>query len=559
MKKIFVIVLVAVTVLASAPRSSADQYPSKISKISAKGNMAVSSEAIISAVQSRPGDILDQEKLNADLKSVYALGYFSDVKTGLKKTGKGTDVTFIVKENPTIKSIKFIGNTIYPTAEMLSVLSSESGSVMSFANVQHDLQAIDDKYHKDGYILEKVVDISTDPSTGEMKIKIIEGTIDSIELDGNNATRDYVILRELKSKPGTVLNENVLSKDMHRLFNLGFFSEVNPDFEPASSPDKVILVIKIKENKTNTVNFGGGYGESEGWFGFIDLSADNLFGTGQGLMIRGQSGQTQQTYQFRYMYPWLMPEKLGERVSCTFRRWLTIGKNIYLLDPAMNEGIYNGWDVTFNKQISDEWKTSLTIGSEQATPNGTSTFEPYLDDTIGVSLSYDTRDNFMNPSTGKFYTFGLTRGWKYTSMTTDFTKDLVDLNQYIKIVDRLTMAVHGGMGLGVGDIPIGEVFYVGGANTVRGYEPSEARSGTRQLLANLEFRYTFNDIFQGVIFYDWGDAWSSGGPNLNDFISGKGFGVRLNTPMGPIRLDYGIGANRAFSEGVLHFSIGQAF
>ncbi len=559
MKKTFVLALIAAFVFISATRALAAQYPSKISGIFAKGNIAVSSEAIIRAVQSRAGDVLDQDKLNADMKSVYSLGCFSDVKTDLKASTKGTAVTFVVKENPVVKNIAVTGNTVYATGEILSVLSSESGRVMSFANIQHDLQAIDDKYHKDGYVLEKVVDISTDPSTGVMKIKVVEGSIDSIELDGNNATRDYVILRELKSKPGTVVNENILSKDMHRLFNLGFFSEVNPDFEPATSPDKVILVIKIKENKTNTVNFGGGYGESEGWFGFIDLSADNLVGTGQGLMLRGQSGQAQQTYQLRYMYPWLMPDKLGDRVSFTFRRWLTVGKNIYLLDPAQNQGIYNGWDTTFSKPLTDEWNASVTIGSEQATPNGTSTFEPYLADTIGLSLSYDTRDNWMNPSTGKYYTFGLTRGWKFATMTTNFTKDLVDLNQYIKVVDKLTLAVHAGTGVGMGDIPIGEIFYVGGANTVRGYEPTEAKIGTKKLLANIELRYTFNDMLQGVIFYDWGNAWYGGGPNLNDFISGKGFGVRLNTPMGPIRLDYGIGANRAFAEGVLHFSIGQAF
>jgi len=66
-------------------------------------------------------------------------------------------------------------------------------------------------------------------------------------------------------------------------------------------------------------------------------------------------------------------------------------------------------------------------------------------------------------------------------------------------------------------------------------------------------------MFQGVLFFDWGNAWDEGWPDPYQFISGKGFGIRLNTPMGPIRLDYGIGSNRSFSQGALHFSIGQAF
>jgi outer membrane protein insertion porin family len=83
----------------------------------------------------------------------------------------------------------------------------------------------------------------------------------------------------------------------------------------------------------------------------------------------------------------------------------------------------------------------------------------------------------------------------------------------------------------------------------------------------MEYRYTFNDIFQGVIFYDFGSAWGEvingeaggGGPDFSQFLSGRGFGLRLNTPLGPIRLDYGIGDSRSFGEGLVHFSIGQAF
>jgi outer membrane protein insertion porin family len=100
---------------------------------------------------------------------------------------------------------------------------------------------------------------------------------------------------------------------------------------------------------------------------------------------------------------------------------------------------------------------------------------------------------------------------------------------------------------------------VGSANTVRGYYPSEARLGRKKLLLNVEYRYTFNEVFQGVGFFDFGNAWDEGAPPFGDFISGKGFGIRLNTPLGPLRLDYGIGAGKNFGEGIIHFSMGQAF
>lgn len=528
--------------------------------VAVQGNALVGTDAILSVVQAKPGGPITQDKINADIKAIYSMGYFGDVKADLKKAKDGTLITYVVTENPVLSGILISGNTVYSMESFSRLMKSKTGSIISFANIQEDMRAIDALYHNNGYILEKVVDMSIDPSTNALKIKISEGMIDSVILDGNNSTRDYVIIRELNSKTGTVLNEKVLGKDLKRVFNLGFFSDISPDFEPSSSPDKVNLVIKVKETKTNTINFGGGYGEREGWFGFVDLSANNLIGTGQAVMLRGQAGQQQSTYQFKYTYPWFLPDKLGDRVSVTIRRWLTQGKNVYLLETVENEGLYNGWDISFNKPFTDEWSGSLTVGTERADPYGTATFEPYTSNTIGVTLSYDTRDNWMNPSKGQFDSFAVKKGFKIAdSGNTEFSKFNVDLNRFIPAGDRTVFAGHAGFGLGLGDVPIGEIFYAGGANTIRGYEPIEARIGSKRVLLNAEIRYTFSDMFQGVFFFDWGNAWNDGWPDTYNFISGKGFGLRLNTPMGPIRLDYGIGSNRSFSEGVLHFSIGQAF
>ena len=546
-------------------QKNVDQKPqllnSTVSGIDIQGNKEITSDKILDAVKSRIGDSLSQEKVNVDIKSISSMGFFEDVKADFVKEKGGTRIVFTIKENPAIKDISFEGVSIYTKDSLIKVMTSKQGNMMNFKDLQEDIKAIDDLYHKDGYVLERVVDVTTDPVTKILKVKVIEGMIESIAIDGNDVTREYVITRELNSKPGTVLNEKVLSKDLRRVFNLGFFSNVTPNFDAGSAPDKVILILNVKESKTNTINFGGGYGETEGWFGFVDLSAGNIFGTGQSAMIRGQQGQLQSTYQLRYTYPWLFPKQLGDRVSVTLRRWLTQGQNIYLLQTDQTNGVYNGWDVSFSKPITDEWSTSLTIGAQRAVPTLEGTFDPYDQTTVGISASYDTRDNWMNPATGQYYVFAFEQGWKYATIEgkTTFSKYSIDLNQFIKVVDNQTIAAHLGMGLGLGNIPVGEIYYVGGANTVRGYEPSQAKIGKRKLLANLEYRLTFNDMFQGVLFYDWGDAWDTGGFNPSDFISGKGFGIRLNTPMGPIRLDYGIGDNKAFAEGVLHFSIGQAF
>ncbi len=531
-----------------------------VGSVSIKGNDLVAYDEILAAVSLRPGDNISAAGVNNDLRAIYALGYFSDVKIEFAEIKNRVAITYKVFENPPLRGIEISGNTVFSSAEILSEFSSKPGAPLSYGTVREDISALEKRYHEAGYILAKVIDASSNPETNILSIKLVEGVIEGLSIDGNTNTKDYVIFREINSKPGTVLNEKILGKDLRRLFNLGFFSEVTPDFQPGQSPDSVNLVIKVKEGKTTTVNFGGGYGEREGWFGFVDLNSDNLMGTGQGVMVRGQSGQQLQTYQLRYTYPWLFPDKLGDRVLFSARRWLTIGKNVYLIETTEKEGIYNGWEIGFSKPFSDEWSVGLTLGSENVNPTGASTFEPYTSNTIGLSLSYDTRDNWMNPSKGDYYTYGIRRGWKYApSGETNFTKWSVDLNRFYSPFERQTIAGRMSMGIGLGDVPVGELYYAGGANTVRGYEPIEARSGTKKVVLNLEYRYTFNDIFQGVLFYDWGNAWYNGWPNTYDFISGKGFGVRLNTPMGPIRLDYGIASNRSFSEGTLHFSIGHAF
>ncbi|MBI5399730.1 BamA/TamA family outer membrane protein [Candidatus Saganbacteria bacterium] len=533
------------------------EVASLITAVAVRGNNTIESKKILDVIFSRAGEAINQEKLRADLKAVHGLGFFSDTSLSFEAFNKGTRLVFVVAENPRIDNIIIEGNTVYATAEILSWLKTKTGQLLNYPDMQGDIEKINTRYKTDGYLLARVADVNTDDKSGRLRFKIIEGQVESIGLEGNDITHDNVILRELKTRPGAVLNEKKLKADLRRVFNLGFFSEVTPAFEPGTKPDKVVLGLKIKETRTSTINFGGGYGERDGWFGFIDLSINNLLGTAQGLMIRGQNGQALATYQFKYTNPWFIPERLGDHAAFTFRRWLTIGRDIYLSDQ---NAVYNGFDLSLGKPLTDYFNIAWTLGSELVTPHNTSSFESYQSDTIGLTLSYDTRDFWLNPKEGRYYSLAFKNGWKNTSGTlSNFFKTGLDLNHYYPLFDSQVFAIHLGTGIGLGDIPIGEEYWIGNANTVRGYQPSESRKGRRKLLANVEYRWNFSDLFQGVFFYDWGNTWNAGGPDFNQFITGWGPGVRVNTPLGPIRLDWGVPMGKTFGEGVMHFSIGQAF
>jgi outer membrane protein insertion porin family len=543
-----------------------------VTAIEIKGSKTLPENEIMDAVFSRIGDILIEEKVSSDIKAIYSMGYFQDVTASFESYAKGTKIIFNVTENPVLNAVSFEGNTVYPSGTLSSLMKTKAGTVLNFKTLRDDIQAINDQYHKDGYSIARIADVATDPKTKILNIKIIEGMIESIALDGNQATRDDVILREMDTKPGNILNEKSLSKDLRRIFNLGFFSELTPNFEPGSSPDKIILVLKMKEAKTNTINLGGGYGEQEGWFGFMDTSLNNLLGTGHGAMIKAQWGSTLTTYQLKYYYPWFMTDYLGPRTSLTYRVWNTAGPDVY--GNTIIDSMRIGWDAALTRPIGDYFSHSLTFGSETVSSREESSvtdavpFDDYMSTFVGYSISYDTRDIFMNPTQGKLYTLSVTRGWKTISATTtNYTKLGLDLNEFLNMGKNQVLAFHLGSGIGYGDVPIGELYYCGGANTVRGYAPSEAALGVRKLIFNVEYRYTFNETFQAVAFYDLGNAWGEvkdgeargDAPNISQFLSGRGMGLRLNTPLGPIRLDYGIGDSRSFGEGIVHFSIGQAF
>ncbi len=115
-----------------------------VTALEIKGNKTIPESEIMDAVFSKIGDILIEEKVQSDLKAIYAMGYFDDVTASFESYEKGTRIIFNVVENPKLTNISFEGNTIYSAVELKAMMKSKVGVILNYKVLQDDIQAIND-------------------------------------------------------------------------------------------------------------------------------------------------------------------------------------------------------------------------------------------------------------------------------------------------------------------------------------------------------------------------------------------------------------------------------
>ena len=509
----------------------------------------------------KPGKKFSAALAQSDIDRIYSIGDFSDVHLRFTKNAK-SELTVVVDllTNPVVKKIKLEGNTVYTNQEIVEQLKTKVGVALNINTMREDITFIEKNlYDEKGYILAKIQEVNKPTATNNytFTVHIQEGVIDTVELEGNDQTRAYVILRELELASGKVFNRDVLISDLRRIYNTNYFGNVEPNYIPSPrDPSKIILIIKVEEKSTNTLNFGGGWGALQGGFAFVDMQMGNLFGTGQLLSAKAQLGDTS-TYQLKYHNPWMWEDK----TSLTSRYWLTTGR------PVGIEGVESvgtserryGFDLSVGKTLLKNIVGRVTFLNEDVSPSSN---ENYNIRSLGFSLAYDTRDIWMDPSSGVYYQVGLQEAGRFLNGTLSYTRWQAQANHFYKLGEQQTLAARTAWSRQNGEVKSTEEFWMGGPNTVRGFSAGEYFSrGREKLLFNVEYRHRFNEMIQGVLFYDIGNAWDTvvAFVNSEKYRSSHGFGVRVVTPLGPIRLDYGIADNKELGQGVIHFSIGHVF
>ncbi len=548
----------------------------KITAIVVKGNENVSTDLIISQIASNLGDVFSKENIEKDMKAVYDLGYFKDVRIKLESFRDGYKVIFIVIEHLPIKEINIEGNTVVSEEEMRDVMVLQEGQIFCQKILKNDLDRISQLYKDQGYLLISIKDVNFDEQ-GILWITISEGRLEKILVEGNYKTKEYVITREIIIFPGDLFDFEKVKKSLQKIYNLGYFEDVSMKLEPGSEEGAVVLVIKVIEKNTGKFGIGAGYNSEEGLIGFASIEEMNLFGGGQKVEAKLELGG-RTTYKLAFLEPWLAgtPTSFGFEVYDISTR--KKDKEEEEIIAEYDEERLGG-KIIFGRKISDSVKLGLELKSERVSheiisgtlPEGTN---EGLTNSLMPIFAYDTRDNVFDPSSGWYNSLSVEKAGgflggdydftKYnltlrTYISTQFIEDVVDIGSIKKITDNLSkgvLALRAMGGLADTNLPSFAEYKVGGMNTVRGYDLGEF-SGDRSLVFNVEYRFPLAENFQAVLFVDWGQAWKiEESIDFADLKFGRGVGIRFDTPIGPIRLDYGIGEE---GEGKTYFSIGHTF
>lgn len=555
------------------------------------------------------GGTLKREELRRDLDRIrvyYLDNGFLDIAVDepeieIDEAKRRLRVTIRVEEGPQyrIGDLTIKGNSLFSEAEIRRLIRTQPGGVFSRETLQKDVVAITDRYAERGYLFADVAPI-TDTRRAEtlvdVSVEIIEGRqafINRIEIVGNTRTRDKVIRRELLMIEGDVFNSALLQTSRRNLDATGFFEEIKLDTRRAAAADRVDIVVDLKEKPTGAFSIGGGFSSVDGLIGAVTIAQNNLFGYGKRVSLSGQIGQNANRFSLVYRDPHLWDsdylfEVRGYKTDTSYNTnqgfnsdtiggVLTLGHHLF--ERVFGTLAYTLEDVT----IKDVQPTAPDIIKRQAAENGGQA----TTSAITASAARDTRDSFREPTRGGRTRVAAQYAGGFLDFDNNFTKYSIETSHYWPLWWKFVGNLRGTFWYGdsFGDtpnLPAQERFFLGGANTIRGFRnftisPTDAAGGetggNKAYFVNAELLFPLYEPMRlrGAVFVDVGNNLDERS-SLGDLFTtepwlGAGIGIRFDSPIGAIRLDWGFNLNRALNFGpgaqdklqVLHFTAGTAF
>jgi outer membrane protein assembly complex protein YaeT len=555
-----------------------------VSDVGFQGNESFSTETLLAAVQIQPARFLQKsvysvQKLDADVEALRALyesaGYLNAEIIPVIVPVKGAErlrITFEVEEGSLARTrdLVFVGNTSLTSAALQLKMGLAPSGPYSPHLVERDRQAILAAYNDAGFLQPRVIYRVSDPDAANsylVEFQITEGKksfVDEIILLGNKRTRESVIKKRIGLKENDPLSLGRMLETQQSLYNLGVFDRVRvtPQNQESVAAYQDV-VVRLDEAKQITVGYGLGYHERERLRGTLELRHLNILGTARRADLRLRGSRLEQGVLLSFQQPQIrflpldsyftFSARVKKEVSFEAKR---VNASYQFGQPLSN----HSWGLLRynfkNVRVSD-LKVNLSDLEREDTPRNLST----------VSASYvnDTRDDYLDAQKGFFTSTDLSLTTRALGSSNNFVSFYTQNHYYRKLPAGLLFSASVSFGTAHpfrGDtiIPISERFFAGGGSSLRGFEIDHAGplalskpdpnlpdkitynpvGGNALLIANGEVRVPLLSRLHFAVFYDTGNVFL----NLRDiafskFSHASGFGLRIKTPFGPLRVDYG--------------------
>ncbi len=419
--------------------------------------------------------------------------------------------------------------------------------------------------------------------------------VGDIYIDGLTNTKDNTIRREILLMPGDVFSSGKVRRSMEKIYNLGFIDGAEPNIAPTGQPDIMNLAFSIAEGKPGMITAGAGYSSVDKFVGSIQLQHMNLFGRAQKLNLLWEFGARRQNYEVDWTEPWFLGKAMSLGLSLYNIERL---RDYHNTSDAYREGRLGG-SVSISPRVDD--KIALLFGYTYEHVrifdiDDDELKEEIMNDpdlakdrtsSVRAQIVYDTRDYIYDASRGARYSYGINFAGGPLGGNVNYVRNSVRGTWFIPTFWKFVLSININAGWiesygDSSDVPLYEKYYVGGADTIRGYkyrtEIGPYNGGKVMTVANVEYKFPIvqenkRTILQGAFFYDIGGTWKdinhinytfgTDNDETNSYYlkSGVGFGIRFATPVFPLRLDWGYGLNHKRGEDLqqFYFTIGNVF
>ncbi|MBW1776615.1 MAG: outer membrane protein assembly factor BamA [Deltaproteobacteria bacterium] len=548
--------------------------------------MSTSEKGLFSFITSS-GD-LDRDKLAQDKEALAAYyqnhGYLnarvSDPE--VKYEEDGIEVIFKISEGPryTVGTVTLSGD-VEDKAALKEKLAITKKTYFSRKTVRKDVLALTDLYSDQGYAnVEIFPKVNENPETRVVAIdyRIRKGPLVSFEkilISGNRKTRDYVIRRELKVYEQERFSSTRLKRSVRNLYRLDYFEDVKVQTQKGTTEDQMVLKIDVTEKSTGSFSIGAGYSSEDDFFAMASVTQRNLFGRGQIVSLQANVGGRSDRYNLSFTEPWLFNIPLSGRVD--LYRWI---KDYDTYDKdATGGGLRLGyplWTDYLRFTVGYAYEISNIEDIQEDAPPSIKDFEgTNTQSTVSADLRWDSRNRIFNPTEGSEHRFTV----EYAGFGGNiaFTKYIGKTGWYFPIFKGTVGFLHAKAGYVEenpgGRLPDWERFYLGGISSLRGFkyrsvspknEDGIKIGGNKFIQFNAEYLVPlFPDMgIFGVAFFDTGNAYNNDEDiELSNMRESAGLGFRWFSPVGPIRLEYGLILDRQEDEsaGRWEFSMSTGF